>query len=243
MHMMVGAPGLVPALVEVACRHLHHGDPLEHIVEVMRSRSIAARAILNLSWAPENKAVLAEDDSLIDLLIELCVHRSGAPLNCNRTIREIIVGTRRHVFGAIRNLTAAPRHAKMRLAGYKNGVLLDVISHAALNDPDDEIKNRCFAAIHNFATHDIADRIANHSALVLALHNAIVTRDQSEHAQAVKMHASATLMVLERSITPEMEAYSNLRQLIASINATRLRQGRTRDELINGTELKDVVEV
>lgn len=153
MQMMVCFPGLIDSLIEVACRPLKPGDSLEKTMELLRSRSIASRGILNLSWAPENKNILSEHASLIDLLAELTVHRH-APLSRSRTVMEILVTTRRYAVGALRNLAAATRCIKIGLCDYKNGHLLDILTDAALNDGDAVVKDRAFAAIHNLAIHD-----------------------------------------------------------------------------------------
>jgi hypothetical protein len=153
MQMMVCFPGLIDSLLEVACRPLQPGDSLEKTMELLRSRSIASRGILNLSWAPENKIILSEHAALIDLLAELTVLRH-APLSRSHTVMEILVTTRRYAVGALRNLAAATRRIKIGLCDYKNGHLLDVLTDAALNDADAVVKDRAFAAIHNLAIHD-----------------------------------------------------------------------------------------
>jgi hypothetical protein len=220
---MVCTPGLVAALVEVSCRPLHPGDSVEMTMEVLRSRSIASRGILNLSWAPENKIILAEHTALVDLLSELAVHRA-APLHRSRTVRQILVTTRSHAVGALRNLAAAPRRTKIALCEYKNGHLLDILTDAALNDPDQTVKDRSLAAIHNLAIYDTAERIVNHPALVLALKDVLLSAEESDGAMnheegtSPKSHAQATILVLERSITPDMKAYENLRELLQVIN-------------------------
>lgn len=221
MQMLVSIPGLIGALVEVACRPLHPGDSLEKTMEVLRSREIASRAILNLSWAPENKILLSENIFLVDLLTELSVHRT-APLSKSHTVRDILIKTRRHAVGAIRNLAAAPRRTKIALSEYKSGRILDVLTDVALNDIDVSVKDRAFAAIHNLAIHDTAEKIVNHPALVLALKDVLLSEEDNGGRQhqggTPKSHASATLMVLERTITPEMRAYSNLRELLDAVN-------------------------
>jgi len=222
MQMMVCTPGLVASLIEVACRPLHPGDTLETTMEILRSRSIASRAILNLSWAPENKVILATNSALIDLLSELAVHRT-APLARSHTVQDILVTTRRHAIGALRNLAAAPRRVKISLCEYKTGRLFDILTDAALNDNDMAVKHRAFAAIHNLATHDTAETIVNHPALVLALKDVLLSDDYggAENEEgSPKSHASATLLVLERTITPDMDSYENLKDLLEAINPT-----------------------
>lgn len=242
MQMMVCTPGLVPALVEVACRPLHPGDSLEHIMELLRSRSNASKAILNLSWAPENKVILAEQAAVVDLLAELTVHRAAPLLKSSRTVRDVLVQTRRHAIAALRNLAAAPRRVKLGLCSHRNGRLLDVLTDAALNDPDDAVRDLAFAAIHNLAVQDTAVQIVQHPALVLALRGALQSeasggpdepepevRDDDTVTGGVqggggagpggpRAHAAATLRVLERTITPDMECYEALRDLLDAVN-------------------------
>lgn len=153
MRMMVCCPRLVESLIEVASRPLHPSDSLERTMELLRSRSISSRVILNLSWAPETKIILSENATLIDLLAELSVHRN-APLSRSQTVKEILLTTRRYALGALRNLAAATRQVKIGLCDHKNGHLLDILTDAALNDADIMVKEYAFATIHNLATHD-----------------------------------------------------------------------------------------
>ncbi|ACI65503.1 predicted protein [Phaeodactylum tricornutum CCAP 1055/1] len=241
MQMMVSAPGLMNCLIEVACRPLHPGDSLEHTMEILRSRSLSSRAILNLSWLPGNKIVLSEHAALLDLLCELAVHRA-TPLKRSRTIQDVLVTTRRYSVGALRNLAAAPRRTKIGLCEYKNGHLLDKLTDAALNDSDTAVKDRAFAAIHNLAIRDTAEKIVNHPALVLALKDVLLSGDgEYVHEEgSPKSHASATLMVLERTITPDMDSYENLKDLLEAVNPTS-----TTDDSVNSSnmEVNESVEV
>lgn len=224
MNMMVCTPNLVCTLIETANQPLHQTDSLEKTMEVLRSRSIASRAILNLSWSPENKVLLSENAALIDLLAALIVLRSVTALLSNSaSVQEILDTTRRHAAGALRNLAAAPRRVKIGLCDYKNGHLLDVLTDAALNDPDIPVKDRALATIHNLAIQDTAEKILSHPALVLALKDVLLSLDESDitHSDGTpKQHASATLLVLERTIKPSMDSYENLRELLEAINPT-----------------------
>lgn len=221
MQMMVCTPGLISGLIDVASRTLHPSNSLETTMEIMRARSIVSRAFLNLSWSPENKFILSGNGTLLDLLLQLSVHRSG-PLAQSRTVRGISLATRQHSVGALRNLAAAPRRIKMELCRYKNGQVLNVLTDVALNDPDSSVKDRAFAAIHNLAIHDTAAEMLSHPALVLALKTILQSDENTSltEGESPKAHASATLLVLERSITPEMESYEVLRELLESFNPT-----------------------
>ena len=221
MEMMVRVPGLIEALIEVSRRPLHPGASVEHTMEVLRARSIASRAILNLSWSPANKQCMASNTDLLDMLTELILRRNApnAPLLKSRTVRDIVATTRRHAVGAIRNLAAASRNTKVALCNYKSGHILDVLTEAALNDPDQSTVDRAFAAIHNLANHDTAVQIVSHPALVMALKDVLMSSDSMDHQDGTpKSHASATLMVLERSIRPDMPEYENLKGLLDTMN-------------------------
>ena len=218
MEMMAQVPGLIPALIDVSHRPLHPGAALEHTMEVLRARSIASRAILNLSWSPGNKKSMAANTDLLDLLAELILRRN-APLNKSRTVRDIVATTRRHAVGAIRNLAADSRSTKVALRNYNGGHILDVLTEAALNDPDQSTVDRAFAAIHNLANHDTAVQIVSHPALVMALKDVLMSANSNDNEEGTpKSHASATLLVLERSIRPDMPEYENLKGLLEAMN-------------------------
>ena len=235
MQHMACTKGMIPALVQVACRRLNTDDSLERTMEILRSRSIACRAILNLSWAPENKISLAEHAPLIDMLTELAVFRKTL-LGRSRTVQDVVIQTRRYAVGALRNLAAAPRRIKIGLCEYQNGHLLDTLTDAALNDGDENVIVRAFAAIHNLAVQDTAEKMIQHPALVLALKGALsddlVVKDDDEGSP--RSHASATLMVLERSITPDMACYQDLRELLDAANPERPNQDISEESDMEG---------
>jgi len=219
MQMMMCTPGLVRGLVRVGCRALHGDDPMEVTMEVLRSRSLSSRALLNLSWKPENKIPLSENLQLVELLAQLAVHRKAPALNNSKTVQDILKQTRCHAVGGLRNLAAAPRRTKMRLVDYKQGHVLDALTDVALNDKDAAIRNRAFAAIHNLAVHDNAAQMVERPALMLALKDVLLQKDDGV-VGTPRSHAAATLLVLERTITPGMPSYSNLRDLLAAVNPT-----------------------
>jgi hypothetical protein len=243
MERMVDTDQLVLCLMEVAARPRNGADSVETAMEKLRSKSTAARAILNLSWAAANKEKLADQPfhpQLLDLLCNLSLYRTD-PLYRSRTVVEILVNIRRYAVGALRNLAAAPRKHKVILCHYSNGHVLDVLTDAALNDTDQAVKDRAFAAIHNLAVHDTAPLIIGRPALVMAIKDVLLTtptttmstnneeqQQQQQQQQQVEFHAdgtprehaSATLMVLERSITPSMDSYQNLRDLLDELHGS-----------------------
>lgn len=235
MSMMACSPRLVQGLVDVANRPLTPNDTLEMMMEKLRSRSIASRAILNLSWAPENKILLAENTSLLDIVANLCILRI-APSDIgfaknSTTIQSIFDTTRRYAVGALRNIAAAPRPTKIALCEYRDGHLLDVLTDAAWNDADKHVKDRALATIHNLAVHDTATIIASRPDLVMVLKDVLLNTISDNSMGSTngdphlsdgtpRQHAQATLLVLERTITPDMDCYANIRDLLDAVRHT-----------------------
>jgi hypothetical protein len=266
MERMVDTEHLVPCLMEVASRPRNGSDSVETAMEKLRSKSTASRAILNLSWAAANKEKLADHPyhpHLLELLCNLSLYRTDS-LYRSRTVVDILTNTRRYAVGALRNLAAAPRKHKIALCHYRNGHLLDVLTDAALNDTDQAVKDRAFAAIHNLAVHDTAPLIIGRPALVMALKDVLIStpstsatdvasalsstntaasyhEEQQQQQQQQQLqhphradgtpreHASATLMVLERSITPSMDSYQNLRELLDELHRSSSNSSNNND--------------
>jgi hypothetical protein len=221
MRMMVCTPNLLNSLVSISCRSPEAGDSLETIMEILRAKSIASRALLNLSWSPENKVLMCENYALVDTLSNLAMERR-APYRKSHTMQDIMVQTRRNSIGALRNMAAAPRRSKIVLCQYNNGKVLDVMTDVALNETDQRTIDLAFAAIHNLAIHDTAEAIVERPALVLALKNVLLEDDNDNDGDDTKnsrkSHASSTILVLERTITPDLPSYENLRELLDAIN-------------------------
>lgn len=211
MVMMACHPELLASLIAIASRNVNKSTPAEKVMEVLRAKSIAVRALLNLSWAPENRIPMSEMTGLVQVLSKLTLFRQ--PPKRGRTIQELVLQTRTQAAGTLRNLASAPRRNKIRLVSYENGLLFDVLTDAVLNDTDEGVKKRAFATIHHLAVHDTARAMVQHPALVLALKNALLDDADSD----LKASANGTLMVLERSITPDMDCYSNLRELLDAV--------------------------
>jgi hypothetical protein len=139
-----------------------------------------------------------------------------------------------------------------------------VLTDAALNDTDQAVKDRAFAAIHNLAVHDTAPLIIGRPALVMALKDVLIStpstsatdvasalsstntaasyhEEQQQQQQQQQLqhphradgtpreHASATLMVLERSITPSMDSYQNLRELLDELHRSSSNSSNNND--------------
>eukprot|EP00339_Tiarina_fusa_P026268 CAMPEP_0117045014 /NCGR_PEP_ID=MMETSP0472-20121206/31164_1 /TAXON_ID=693140 ORGANISM="Tiarina fusus, Strain LIS" /NCGR_SAMPLE_ID=MMETSP0472 /ASSEMBLY_ACC=CAM_ASM_000603 /LENGTH=571 /DNA_ID=CAMNT_0004756899 /DNA_START=149 /DNA_END=1864 /DNA_ORIENTATION=- len=242
MVLMMCTPGLINALVNVGFRQTEPSDPLERTMEILRARSIASRAIYNLSWPVENKIPMASNIALVRVLCQLAIQRK-APYAKSNTVHDIMVQTRRHAIGAIRNIAAAPRRSKIGLCEYNNGKLLDVLTDVALNDSNEKAVELAFAAMHSLAIHDTAAGIVERPALVLALKNQLLAEEDEKRAgtradDGVRSHVSATLLVLERSITVDMPQYENLRELLHAIHPSPPSDSEsTCSEAINTAEV------
>ena len=213
MVMMVGQLNMLQSLIGLASRQVSPSDLVETGVEILRAQSIASRALVNLSWAPENRITMSENQALLQVLGTLVVFRDS-PFKKGRTVVDMIFQSRRHSVGTLRNLAAAPRQTKLLLVNFQNGMLLNVLTDAALNDPDVQVKERAFGTIHNLAIHDTAEQMVQNPALVLALKDAMILSE----SEANKTFAQKTLLVLERSITPDMGTYETLRDLLDEVN-------------------------
>jgi hypothetical protein len=224
MTMMSCTPDLLNSLASISCRQAEAGDSLETIMEILRAKSIASRALLNLSWSPENKVLMSNSFGLLETLTGLALERR-APYRKSKTMQEIMLQTRRNSIGALRNIAAAPRRSKVSLCEYNNGKLLDTMTDVALNETDQHAVDLAFACIHNLAIHDTAEAMVDRPALVLALKNVLLEDESSDGNNSEpknnrKSNASSTILVLERSITPEMPSYENLRELLDAVNPT-----------------------
>lgn len=233
MTMMVCTPDLVNSLISIGCRQNDPDDSLETIMETLRAKSIASRALLNLSWSPENKIIMSENYALVQVLAQLSMERKS-PYRNSKTIQDIMVSTRRHAIGALRNMAAAPRRLKIALCKYNNGKLLDALTDVALSETDSSAIDLVFSAIHNLAIHDTAEAMVDRPALVLALKNVLLEDVDGEDISSSstlknsrKHDASSTILVLERSITPEMPCYENLRELLDAGNPSTSSDGES----------------
>ena len=222
MVLMAQTPGLIDCLITVASRpRSPDTDSVSTAMEILRSKSISSRAILNLSWADTNKtALIHSHPRVLPWLCELTMHRTDA-LSTSRTVAELLTATRSHAVGALRNLAAVTHTSKVTLC--ENTHLLDVLTDAALNDHA-AVQERALAAINNLAVPATASRLVARPALVMALKGVLMGNNNSKSDDGatndIKQHASKTLSVLERSVTPTMDSYQNLKELLDDINAS-----------------------
>jgi hypothetical protein len=237
MTMMSCTPNLLNSLASVSCRKGKAGESLETIMEILRAKAIASRALLNLSWSPENKIIMADSFGLVETLTGLALERR-APYRKSKTMQEIMLQTRRNSIGALRNMAAAPRRSKVSLCEFNNGKILDTMTDVALNETDQHTVDLAFACIHNLAIQDTAEAMVDRPALVLVLKNVLLEddcHDQDDEAapkNSRKNFASSTILILERSITPDMPSYENLRELLDAVNPSNTQGEGGCDDMI-----------
>ena len=240
MAMMICTPNLIDSLVTMSNRQPESGNTLETIMEILRAKSIASRTVLNLSWSPENKILMSQNVALVQALCHLALERQ-APYKNSKTMQNILVQTRRHSLASLRNISAAPSRSKIALCNYNHGKLLDVLTDVALNETDQSVISFSFSAIHNLAIQDTAEAIVDRAALVLALKNVLLEDDNDSRegeTHSVKCQcASATILVLERAITPDNPSYENLRELLDTINPSNPTECTDEPISLNATEV------
>jgi len=217
MAMMICTPKLVDSLITISNRQPSSGDTIETVMEIIRAKSIASRTVLNLSWSPENKSKMSENVALVQALCKVALERQ-APYKNSKTMQNILVQTRRHSLASLRNISAVPNRRKIALCDFNDGKLLDILTDVVLNETDQTAIDHSFSAIHNLTIHDTAEAIVDRAALVIALKNVLMedTNDSQERdILSVKCQcASATILVLERAITPNKPSYEHFRELL-----------------------------
>jgi len=188
----------------------------------LRSRSIAVRAILNLSWAPENKTPFSEHVNLIHALIETCFHRTSSWGGNGRGVSGILLQSRRHAAGALRNLAAAPRRNKKYLCGLNSGKFLRDLADIAHNDPDYSVRSRIYATFHNLVCVDTAEIIISSKEVMDILEEVAspinsASEKEKKNLQNLRSSAILTLRTLEKATSEDMEVYKTLKGVIDRI--------------------------
>ena len=235
MVMMACHQGLIDTLLQVS-KHSPQEDPqkqqqeevngnntnnIQEYMELLRSRSIAVRAILNLSWAPENKIPFAEHTDLVHTLLRTVIHRTSSWGGRGKGVSAILLQSRRHAAGALRNLAAAPRRTKRFLCcRSKNSFdLLNKLAEIAQNDPDQAVKDRIHATFHNLVCADTAEIYTANKAVMNVLQEAASKGTARINYQAQDSHNMAlrTLRTLEKAIPEDLDAYKTLRPILDSV--------------------------
>lgn len=223
MVMLACHPGLVETLVKVSkCPLNDKQDTDGNIVgymQMLRSRSIAVRAILNLSWAPENKIPFAEHSELVDVLLRTAEHRSSSWGGRGKGVSGILLQSRRHAAGALRNLAAAPRRTKRYLCRVSACTILDKLADIAQNDPDQAVRDRIHSTFHNLVCADTAEIFTGNKKVMTVLQEAASTGAARVNYLVQDSHNMSlrTLRTLEKAIPEDNEGYKILKPIIDSV--------------------------
>jgi len=211
---------LVKTIVDIASHQCNDDDEnVKNVTQYMihlRRRSIALRAILNLSWAHENKTNFSEQVKLIDTLLSAASHRTSSWGGKGNGVSGLLLQSRQHAAGALRNLAAAPRRTKRHLCRYKSGKFLEEIAKIA-SDPDPNVRGKIHATLWNLVSADTAKLYtAKKDVLEVIVKEALSVKKHDEHDSAGMM-ASRTLRLLEGTLPEDDEGYSVLRPIVCKV--------------------------
>ncbi len=163
-------------------KNISTGEMIKKHLQTLSSRSIAIRAILNLSWADANKVYFAQHASLVNVLLratfachlkrrrEITVRRvKGGP----SVVQSCLVKTRRHATSALRNVAAVPSVAiKVMLCTrflcrdqhqpqhQQTNFLKTLADIAACCENDEIVKENIFATMFHLVSVDTAKMFA-----------------------------------------------------------------------------------
>lgn len=199
-------------------------EDVEKFVRLLRTRAVAVRATLNLSWAQENKIPFAENIDLVEDLLRIASHRKSKWGGSGRGVSGILLQARRHACGTLRNLAAAPRKYKRRLCRFKSGEFLDVLADIARNDHDSEVRDKIHATLFNLVSADTAKLFTEKRGVldtIIAAASSVEEKDETggnTKASSRKM-AEDTLRSLEKALPEDDEGYDILRPTLSKIDS------------------------
>jgi len=228
MIKMASHPGLVDTLVKIAVHPTSEdeGDckSTTEYLGVSRSRSIAIRAILNLSWAHENKVPLIEHPGLVEILLTTASHRQSAWTGNGKGVSTILLQSRRHAAGALRNLAAAPRRYKRRLCRLANNAFLESLAGIVRDDVDEVVRDKIYATLYNLVSADTAKLFVEKKTVLdvivqAATSGADAARKKSENCSSACSMAVRILSSLENAIPEDEEDYDALRPVLSRFDS------------------------
>jgi hypothetical protein len=221
MIKMAQHPKILHTLVQVAC-HPNEDDEQScestmTYLKLLRSRSIAVRALLNLSWAHENKVPMSENVTLVGALLATVSHRSSSWVGNGLGVSGVLLQSRRLAAGALRNLAAAPRRYKRRLCRVQESSFLDILADVVSNDPDEDVRMKIHATLFNLVSADTAKMFIEKPKVLDVIVSAASSGDPyvvEPGSDGSFITAIRTLKALEKSIPEEEENYEVLRPIL-----------------------------
>lgn len=218
MVRMAHHEGLVKTLIDVAshpCDEAKVKDIVQYL-ELLRSRSIAVRAILNLSWVQDNKVPFSEHSGLVDALLQTVSHRKSSWGGRGKGVSGILLQSRRHAAGALRNIAAAPRRNKKLLCRYASGTFLHTLAEIAKNDPDSTVRDKIHATLLNLVSADTVRIFISKKDVLQVIADAAMNGEYftgGDGKDSCSM-ATRTLRTLEKAMPEDEDGYSILRSII-----------------------------
>jgi len=208
---------------------------IDRFINLIRTRSVAVRGILNLSWAMENKIPLTENVALVDDLLRIASHRKSPWAGTGKGVSGILLQTRRHACGTLRNLAAAPRKYKRRLCRLRGGRFLEALADVARNDYDVEVRDKIHATLFNLVSADTAKMFTEKKDVLDVIISAATCPEEKESSNAgggsgthsrnnntsrgSKAMAENTLRSLEKALPEDDEGYDALRPTLSRFDS------------------------
>ncbi len=202
-------------------------EDIEQFIKLLRTRSVAVRAVMNLSWSQENKIPFAENIDLIENLIRIASHRETKWAGTGRGVSGILLQARRHACGTLRNIAAAPRKYKRRLCRFMSGNFLDELAQIATLDHDIEVREKIHATLFNLVSADTAKLFTEKRSVLNVIVAAATAEDNKRGFRKI---AEDTLRSLEKALPEDDEAYDVLRPTLSRFDS-QIAMNRTNSNL------------
>ena len=173
-------------------------DNIARIVQNERSdvaRQCSALALMNLSNGDKNHVPEMASELLLETLVTL--------------IKDDLPETRRNAAVALFNVACADENT-LRVARYKDGVILDALLEIITNDDSDDSRAEAAETLFNMSCSDAeetTDRMANHTGLLENLAGVLHSQRASID---VKLYCAATLRRMAEIIRAPMMAQGAL---------------------------------
>lgn len=221
---------------------------INQFIRLLRTRSVAVRAIFNLSWSQDNKIPFCENIDLIESLLRIASHRKSQWAGSGKGVSGILLQSRRYACGTLRNLAAAPRKYKRRLCRLKSGNFLDILANIARHDHDSEVRDKIHATLFNLVSADTAKLFTekrNVLDVITSAATAVEEKDDNDNSdvnandRGSRKIAENTLRSLEKALPEDDEGYDALRPTLSrfdsqvGINRTNSNLGSVTISLTN----------
>jgi hypothetical protein len=155
-------------------------------------RQYASSSLMDLASAPSNQVSMASNEKVLGTLVKMA-------------LVEKVAVTREFVITALQNL-AFCKENRVRLVGFKDGVLLEALKQALSADLDAKARRRAAGALTNLVCDETAEPMGRHRGLLDAL-AIVATKDDNWDVQT---RASLALTKIANCITIHMDCHDAL---------------------------------